>query len=826
MFVKILSPIALIVFLTLIAILMLSDNGTTLVWTLIIPVVPLFIIVAGYHQWRDICPLAFFAKLTQYIQLASFKKHKISPWFETNMYLVQFSALLMAFTFRLYFLNNSNQLLGLFFILVIVLAFLSGLFFTGKTWCNFLCPVSLVERVYTLSSHKTKLNSACSSCSACKSNCPDLGMEASYWKEVQTHKKKIAIYSFPGLVFGFYAYYYLQTGSWDYYFSGDWLVSHLTLGQHLLSAGFFFFESIPLLIAAPLTLLLFSLFSFILFVWLEKVLHKIPMNTFEQALSSLPLDKKEKAETISHIVNVLIAFFAFNSFYIFAGAPSYSHYPVTYAIFHFMLIAFSSTILYKEIFRNPEYMRQETAARRIIKNWTGEKLPSKNLKQIYYTYESKRQDHEVHLEIYKETIEELFFNGILSKENIHTVQRFQKKFNISQGEHEHVVASLKRSCTDLSQDPLNLSSEKLYQLQHYQADLSRLITNNPKGLDKHIHKLQDKFNIEDEEHSYIFNKIINHDNQVHEQVNKLVNKIISYSCIAQPSSFENSTWFKYMYFVLDENRIYIMQELKVLLSLLFNKDEAKKILQTLHSNESYNRPLLQEYIEIKHPEIVKTFLHLFDLNQKNKDNFTKEELERTLKQLLCSSQSQIIACAIYVISQEFHDNISIFNLEKFLGHESSLVNEISLKTLNNTETMTQIEKEAYLQNVPLFSRIKSFDISKLASTMHEVRFKKGETLVSQNQEGDSLFVLVQGQAIVSILENTFEKEVSLINEGNYIGEISILSRLPRTATVRAKTSLITLELSGDSLRSFIIEFPLVSLQLMQEITKRLIELKS
>ena len=110
--------------------------------------------------------------------------------------------------------------------------------------------------------------------------------------------------------------------------------------------------------------------------------------------------------------------------------------------------------------------------------------------------------------------------------------------------------------------------------------------------------------------------------------------------------------------------------------------------------------------------------------------------------------------------------------------------------------------------------------------MVEKNFIQDETIVNENDDGDSLFLFTHGQAIVTVQEGDKEKEIASINEGDYIGEISILSKLPRTATVRAKTPVTTLKLSGEAFKTFIIEYPLVSLQLMQEITKRLIAQKS
>lgn len=809
---KIFAPIALFVFIFLLYALAYLDNGTSIVWTLVIPIVPLFIILVGYNQWRDICPLAFFAKLTQDLHL--FKKRKVHPWFEENLYLLQFGVLLSAFSLRLYFLNSSSFLLNVFLISVILLAALSGLVFTGKTWCNFFCPVSLVERVYSSSSSQQSTNnSACSTCTACKTNCPDIDMESSYWKEGTNVKKKIAFYAFPGLVLGFYTYYYLQTGSWDYYFSGDWARTTLSIYAHLTSGGYFFLESLPLFLAVPLTLGLFSILSYLFFSIFEYILR-------------LRSKEQKDTKTIIHIVNVFAAFSAFNIFYLFAGAPTYLQYPIIYTFFHFVIIVVSSTLLYKEIFREEKYYLQEKFARKIVQKWSAIIPPSKNLKEIYYTYVNKEKDHQKHLEIYRETIEDLFFNSILSAENEHIIEKFQKQFNITQDEHEEILSSFKRSCTNISENPLDLSSEKLYQLQHYRSALSKLIIQNPNNLDKRIQSLQVQFNIDDKEHRYIFNKIVNKDALIHDQINLLLNDIITYTRLCKSYSFEKSLWLRYLYFILDENRFTLMQELKAHLNLLFDSEQTKKILQGLHAQDSSNKTYFLETFEKNHTELQERFSQLFDVNLQKDEKFTKSHLENVLKHLLQSTNNKIVACSIYVAIQEYPNALEMFNLAEFTEHPSSIVREIALKLINKTQSLTQIEKEAYLQRVPLFSQIKSNDLSRLASEMSQTFFDKDEILVRENDSGNSLFLITHGQAVVSVHEDQKEKEVAVINEGDYVGEISILSKLPRTATVTAKTSVTTLELSGESFKEFILEYPLVSLKLMQEITQRLIKLKA
>src|SRR4029078_1207827 len=100
--------------------------------------------------------------------------------------------------------------------------------------------------------------------------------ENGYWKEIESSTKRFAYFAYPGLVLGFYTYYWLQSGTWDYYFGGTWtdqagvLAFAFLPGTSSAPAGFFFAEAVPRALAAALTLTVFALASFALFAVLER----------------------------------------------------------------------------------------------------------------------------------------------------------------------------------------------------------------------------------------------------------------------------------------------------------------------------------------------------------------------------------------------------------------------------------------------------------------------------------------------------------------------------------------------------------------------------
>ena len=266
---------ALAVFLALpVFSLLVQPLAGRLVWTVLIAFLPLFIVLVGYHRWRRICPLAFFSQIPTLLRRPG--SRRASPWLQANAYYVSFSVFFFSLWIRLIATNGSGVAIAAFFTLIALAALLSGVLYTGKTWCNYVCPLSFIEKVYT-EPHglRESTNSQCTKCTACKTACPDINEENGYWREIDSRPKRFVYYAYPGLIFGFYLYYYLQSGTWEYYFGGSWthepglIRTAFSPGTVGPTAGFFFLPQAPRALASALTLAGTTFLSFGMFRRLE-----------------------------------------------------------------------------------------------------------------------------------------------------------------------------------------------------------------------------------------------------------------------------------------------------------------------------------------------------------------------------------------------------------------------------------------------------------------------------------------------------------------------------------------------------------------------------
>ena len=332
--------------------------GARVFWTMILPLVPLFLMVFGHEAWRRICPLSALMQIPRRLGIgrrdtvvdprtgkreSRVRLVKAGGFLARYFWFVQFGLLWLGLSFRLLFINSDRFALAAFFSGVIVAAIAVGYLFGGKTWCQYLCPVSPVQKFYTEPrglfegkghlgagpGESTLTQSACrkidaqgkehSTCVACRSPCPDIDLERQYWRDLETAGRRFFYYGYLGLVLGFYCYYRLYAGNWEYYFTGAWTHDESQLGT-LLSPGWFVFGraiGVPKVIAAPVTLAAFILVAYgcgRLIEWIYRLWSDS---------RGRPLPVAE----LRHRVFALFTFATFNAFYGFAGRPNIALLP-------------------------------------------------------------------------------------------------------------------------------------------------------------------------------------------------------------------------------------------------------------------------------------------------------------------------------------------------------------------------------------------------------------------------------------------------------------------------------------------------------------------
>jgi CRP/FNR family transcriptional regulator len=122
-----------------------------------------------------------------------------------------------------------------------------------------------------------------------------------------------------------------------------------------------------------------------------------------------------------------------------------------------------------------------------------------------------------------------------------------------------------------------------------------------------------------------------------------------------------------------------------------------------------------------------------------------------------------------------------------------------------------------LRNVPLFSALDDSELESLADEFNERRFPAGDKIALEGEGGLMFFVVESGEARVEV----HGEEVGRLGPGAHFGEIALIDRRPRTATVTAVTDLRTYGLPVFVFRPFVEARPQVAWKLLEAMADRL-----
>jgi CRP/FNR family transcriptional regulator, cyclic AMP receptor protein len=136
--------------------------------------------------------------------------------------------------------------------------------------------------------------------------------------------------------------------------------------------------------------------------------------------------------------------------------------------------------------------------------------------------------------------------------------------------------------------------------------------------------------------------------------------------------------------------------------------------------------------------------------------------------------------------------------------------------------MAKDNKLEHLAQVRLFSTLNKRELTLVGKASDEVRVPAGKVLVSEGAAGREFYLILEGQAIV----RRGGRRVAMLGPGQYFGELSLLDRGPRTATVVADTDMALLVLGQREFSSILEAVPVVSRKLLEAMALRLRECDS
>ena len=133
----------------------------------------------------------------------------------------------------------------------------------------------------------------------------------------------------------------------------------------------------------------------------------------------------------------------------------------------------------------------------------------------------------------------------------------------------------------------------------------------------------------------------------------------------------------------------------------------------------------------------------------------------------------------------------------------------------------KIDKVALLALCPLFSRLSQWELKSIAQLMRLVEYKKDEIVYEEGGEAGSFYVVVSGRFEAAVASAGKKKVLAYLRRGDYFGEMSLLTSEPHSATLRALSDSVTLELKKEDFKRTVEHNATISMELSRRLSARL-----
>jgi CRP/FNR family cyclic AMP-dependent transcriptional regulator len=141
--------------------------------------------------------------------------------------------------------------------------------------------------------------------------------------------------------------------------------------------------------------------------------------------------------------------------------------------------------------------------------------------------------------------------------------------------------------------------------------------------------------------------------------------------------------------------------------------------------------------------------------------------------------------------------------------------------MENIATLSLMERILLFKRVPLFAALAPVDIKQVAAIAQEESFCDGDLIAQQGDVGDVMFIIVSGEVSVVVSKDQKNIELAKRKPGEYVGEMALISKEPRNATLAAIGNVRALSIDQKSFEALLRDRLDVSLAVIQVLCERL-----
>jgi CRP/FNR family transcriptional regulator, cyclic AMP receptor protein len=122
-----------------------------------------------------------------------------------------------------------------------------------------------------------------------------------------------------------------------------------------------------------------------------------------------------------------------------------------------------------------------------------------------------------------------------------------------------------------------------------------------------------------------------------------------------------------------------------------------------------------------------------------------------------------------------------------------------------------------IRKVPLFSKLSGTGLKEVAGVADEIDLPAGKTLTKEGERGREFFVLLEGTADV----RKKGTRIATLGEGDFLGEIALVTKLPRTATVTTTSPVRALVITERDFSGLLKRSPQIGQGVLEALGERL-----
>ncbi len=119
-----------------------------------------------------------------------------------------------------------------------------------------------------------------------------------------------------------------------------------------------------------------------------------------------------------------------------------------------------------------------------------------------------------------------------------------------------------------------------------------------------------------------------------------------------------------------------------------------------------------------------------------------------------------------------------------------------------------------ISQISLFKYLTPKELVKLSQYLQKVSFPRGSVLFNENDEGNEMYIILKGKVEVTILDKNDKLVLTTLGEGSFFGEMSLLSNIKRSATIKILDDAEFYMITREGLKKIMKETPAIAVKIL------------